>query len=511
MSFLRSVAQRIIPTPPINIVNMTNNPDKIHELAHNIISYVHDLQDKCDNKPIVSEEDKQTIKNALQTRTFTQKIIIGLFLDGELAKEKNQNDRIRKRNEKAFKIAVASINAQPDLFKDVCRKNILDEINKSTKVKELFKDEAGEAFMALLAKPFKQEVEVKPLTPRQQLLSCIEKNYTSDGDIDAVDKNGFTKLSWAAYFGDTDFVNGFLKEPADPNITDHYGTTALIRAGDKKHFAICRELIRNGADPKIRAKRGEGRFISALSQAIAADQLDIVQIILNDPKFKMDSQLARECFFLTISSNKMDSFMLFINKGMNVNFLDLDPIIQRSPLMLAAQQNNLPMLQVLVQNGADLLMQDTNENLVRRKPGAWTAYEYARYQYGKPKSLYAMRLLLEPILKEEKYVSQNIIKPETILEDFEYAETADRYTILKLLYEYQQKVIALNDPRVPCLNEAELMALKETINSLRLANQQICQEIDSSLKGIAVLPDAVLNIIDEYGGHPHDHLLKPKM
>lgn len=438
--------------------------DKIHELVDSVIYHLHDLQKKYYGYHI---------------------------------------DRISiARRKKNFDIAVASMNANPQFFTNFCKKRILQELNGvADALKELFKKEAGETFITLLNGPPQSDVEVKPLSSHEQLINYIEKNYAPDSDINQVDKNGFTRLSWACHFGDLTHVKKLLEAKANPNVMAHCGETALIRAGYKEHFNVCRELLRSGANPKI-CHDGNNSILphSILLQAIKTNQIDIVESILNDSEFDINNRLARESFVCTINSSNQYCFMLFINKGIDVNFYVGD----ETPLILAAKKNNLTILQILIQRGAILEAPDKRMNCM--------AYHHAH----RNKSISAMKLLLDPILTEEKYASRDMIDPERLIDDiascriypFTDPESADKYTLLMLLNSHQQKLKILNNPKSPFLSESGFRKLNTIIDSIRKNNKQICDIVDVSVAGM--FPDVILSIIDDYN-HPHSHFSRAKM
>ncbi|KAL8804022.1 MAG: hypothetical protein Q9182_002813 [Xanthomendoza sp. 2 TL-2023] len=73
----------------------------------------------------------------------------------------------------------------------------------------------------------------------------------STSNIDAVDADGRTALSWAATRGDFEAVRTLLSYYADPNVPSYYGQTTLHWAAQNKRqspYQILKELIAHGAE-----------------------------------------------------------------------------------------------------------------------------------------------------------------------------------------------------------------------------------------------------------------------
>jgi hypothetical protein len=69
---------------------------------------------------------------------------------------------------------------------------------------------------------------------------------------------GSTALFSAAYEGQSDVVRCLVREfGADINLSDYNGITPLMAASSRKHAALCKWLVKAGADPQAKAPNHE--------------------------------------------------------------------------------------------------------------------------------------------------------------------------------------------------------------------------------------------------------------
>jgi hypothetical protein len=101
-----------------------------------------------------------------------------------------------------------------------------------------------------------------------------------------------TGLMEATMNGDTEEVNRFLEEGADPNEQEpEVGSTALILAADYDQLDAAKILLENGADPNLPDNSGN----TPLMGAVFMENKDIVQLLLDagaDPNFENDEGMS---------------------------------------------------------------------------------------------------------------------------------------------------------------------------------------------------------------------------
>ena len=92
--------------------------------------------------------------------------------------------------------------------------------------------------------------------------------------------SGWTALHFAARLGHMEIVIELLTHGADPNATDHHGTTPVYEAacGPNDDDEVMRALIDAGGDVKRAPNAGEGN--SALDEAASAGHVDVVKVLL---------------------------------------------------------------------------------------------------------------------------------------------------------------------------------------------------------------------------------------
>ncbi|XP_040201884.1 ankyrin repeat domain-containing protein 39 [Rana temporaria] len=98
----------------------------------------------------------------------------------------------------------------------------------------------------------------------------------------------FQRGIWsAALDGDLNRVQRFIQKGTDPNLTDHFGYTALHYCSRNGHLPVCSFLLSVGADCNAQTHGGS----TALHRAAYCGHLPVVQLLLKygaDP-FKKDS------------------------------------------------------------------------------------------------------------------------------------------------------------------------------------------------------------------------------
>jgi ankyrin repeat protein len=209
-------------------------------------------------------------------------------------------------------------------------------------------------------------------------------------DVNAIAGDGKTALATAVFNGNYEVASFLVDHKADVNRADAQRFTPLFWAVDRRNMEtapnfpwmatadplpLIRQLLDAGANPNAlvnntpRARMREGSprivFATALMRAAFAADLELVKLLLErgaDPKIvsrdseTMLSAAAGLAFIHGYHRGKppeerLQVVKLFVELGNDVNYADDYGI---TPLMAAANFGNVPVIQYLIDAGADL-------------------------------------------------------------------------------------------------------------------------------------------------------------
>jgi len=211
---------------------------------------------------------------------------------------------------------------------------------------------------------------------RSKLLSFPEFKWETSGMVVTVlPRGGWTPLMYAARDGAAAAIAALADAKADLNATDPDGTTALMYAITNAHFDTAAVLIEKGADPNVADSTGTTALYSAVDM------------------HTMGPMLSRPSPKLVDTRDASDIVRLLIAKGANVNVRLKRPIIGRhhtptgdaslgegtTPLARAAKSNDLQLMKILLDAGADpkLTLKDRTTVLMIASAGGAVVGAYA--------------------------------------------------------------------------------------------------------------------------------------
>jgi ankyrin repeat protein len=213
-------------------------------------------------------------------------------------------------------------------------------------------------------------------------------------DVNAVTGDGKTALALAIFNGNYDVASLLVDSKADVNRADAQRFTPLFWAVDRRNMEtapnfpwmvtadplpLIRKLLDAGANPNAivnntpRARMREGSprivFATALMRAAFAADLELVKLLLErgaDPKIlsrDSESMLSAAAGLAFIHGyhrgkspeERLQVVKLFVELGNDVNWHDDYGI---TPLMAAANYGSVPIVQYLIDAGADLSAHD---------------------------------------------------------------------------------------------------------------------------------------------------------
>jgi ankyrin repeat protein len=178
----------------------------------------------------------------------------------------------------------------------------------------------------------KKEIEIDPMdnTGASPLIyasiigdiECMKILLDNGANINVIDINGRTPIFYALESGQIDALKLLIDKGADLNKKDKKGNTLLDFATINRNFEVIKLLLENGIDINYKNTNGESLLITAT--------------LLNSDE-----------------NNVSDLFHLLFNKGAR-KYIDEFDNQQITPLMYAIGSQNIDLIELLLQNGADI-------------------------------------------------------------------------------------------------------------------------------------------------------------
>ena len=188
------------------------------------------------------------------------------------------------------------------------------------------------------------------INAQSKVLSFQEYKYETNGmAVFLLPHGGWTALMYAARQNATDAAAGLADLKADLNAVDADGTTALQLAVINLHYDLATLLLNKGADPNVADDTGMAALYAAVDMRSPANMMT-----RPDPKLRDEIDAA-------------GMIKVLLSHGANPNQKLNKPIIGRhnnlvgdtslgegaTPLMRAAKGNDLEIIRLLLDGGAD--------------------------------------------------------------------------------------------------------------------------------------------------------------
>ena len=178
----------------------------------------------------------------------------------------------------------------------------------------------------------------------------VEELLSAGADARASRRTGETALMIAAGSGSLLAVDSLLKHGADINAAEpSHGQTALMWAAAEGHTEIVNLLVSRGADSRLATKSG----FTALAFATIANDGDAVKRLLaagGDPNLKLGD--GTELLLAATSHRSTAAAIALLDAGAAPGVKDQQ---DNTPLHMASQRGNLPLVQSLLAHGASVL------------------------------------------------------------------------------------------------------------------------------------------------------------
>jgi ankyrin repeat protein len=149
---------------------------------------------------------------------------------------------------------------------------------------------------------------------------------------------GRTVLIWAAYKNNTEAVKTLLDKGADVNKVDDDKRTALMLAVDNNNLKMVQDLLENGADVNIQDKNGS----KPMEVAVIKNYLKMVQVLLDNSGVNINEVyiLGNTALMLAVDNNNLEIVNALLDKGADVNMVNMVDYDKRTALMFAVDRLN---------------------------------------------------------------------------------------------------------------------------------------------------------------------------
>jgi pectate lyase len=195
--------------------------------------------------------------------------------------------------------------------------------------------------------------------------------------VELLTKHGATisSIHTAAVVGDLARVRAFLENGIDINVKDNQGNTPLHLAAQGGHREVVEFLLSKDSDVNTR-RTGYPAGDTPLHTAVRAGNIDIVELLLrNGADTDVKNESGQTPLDIALSRNRKDIIELLISKGADVSSVHLAAYIgdlakvkafiqegidintkvrQRTPLHYAAREGRTEIVELLLENGADV-------------------------------------------------------------------------------------------------------------------------------------------------------------
>lgn len=161
-----------------------------------------------------------------------------------------------------------------------------------------------------------------------------------------------TPLMLAVKKNNIDLVDLFIDMGANINQTDAYGNTALLLATKSKHNDIIFRLLCHNADETIANKAGEKPLIKQNIRDEATLWQNILITIAYGEKINFLNEIV-------CSKTPYEQAVYILKDGIKVNINAQPDDDKRTPLIIATNNNNLAMVQLFIEHGADITLRDS--------------------------------------------------------------------------------------------------------------------------------------------------------
>ena len=184
---------------------------------------------------------------------------------------------------------------------------------------------------------------------------AVKTLVASGIDVNSVDNDGMTVLSYGVKKGNLSLINFLIENGADINHVDYKGISILMHSFVSKDQSIPRLLISKGANVNIIDLEGK----SVIMHALEKDKGNIVSELLlkGSPNLTIDNK-GRNIIHYSVINGNMIGLNTVLNQGDKLPDVNLIDNNGYSSLMYAASQGRIEMVKFLISKGANIIQKN---------------------------------------------------------------------------------------------------------------------------------------------------------
>ncbi|KAJ8688148.1 hypothetical protein QAD02_023943 [Eretmocerus hayati] len=152
-----------------------------------------------------------------------------------------------------------------------------------------------------------------------------------------------------------ELVLNLIKDGADVDALDYSrGKTCIDTAIDNSDVELVRLLLREGASPNLRRNRYvDAPRRSPLIRAVIAGNCEIIKLLVNaGALMNVTDKRQRNCLHYAAERKTTKAAQALLKAGATVSIINAWDIEKFSPLMIAIQRQNVPMIKLLLESGS---------------------------------------------------------------------------------------------------------------------------------------------------------------
>ena len=185
--------------------------------------------------------------------------------------------------------------------------------------------------------------------------------------------HGIPPLHTACHTQSTDLVELFLKRGANVNSTSSDGKSALMHMARCGNLEITKLLLEYGADPMQYDEQAK----NALMYACSDHQVDIVRYLLfhhhpnNNNTVRVNEYKVDPAIWYASAAGNVTITKLLLEAGAKMDYRRDGVIYSSTPLMEAAEWGHYDVVQLLLQEGAQVLSREGRKALLLAKASGY--------------------------------------------------------------------------------------------------------------------------------------------